>query len=1740
MSIPRMGHHNLEISCFRMGGHGLLLTLFLVLGVFGTGLSQTVLWQPLDSTNGIPPSQTGTPNQVVAQPQIFQAFTLDAGALKSTLAAAPSESKQAAAFSKTLITVPMPDGTVANFRFVEAPIMEPALAKKFPQIKTYLGQGVVDPQAVIRFDLTPAGFHGQVLSPGGTVYIDPSATGDTNVYASYYKRDYARATDDFHCLTDAGSSEQAGMSQIAVKEVVSGGNLRIYRLACAATAEYTTFFNGTVANALAGIVTAINRVDGIYESELAVRLVLVANNDQIVYTNAATDPYSNSVPATLLTQNQSNLDFVIGSANYDLGHVFGTGGGGLAGLSVVGTANKAWGETGMSTPIGDAFYVDYVAHEIGHQFGAHHTFNGTNSSCNGNRTGATAYEPGSGTTIMAYAGICGVDNVQPHSDPYFHSASVEEIINFTTSGIGNSCAVITNTLNNAPTVNAGAAYTIPKGTPFTLTASGSDPDGDPITYCWEERDLGPVTGLGSPDNGSSPIFRSFNPVTSASRTFPRLSDILNNTSAPGEMLPGTNRTMSFRVTARDNRIGGGGVNMAEMQVVVASNAGPFIITSPASRVTWSGAQTVTWNVAGTAGAPTGVANVNILLSTNGGVSFPITLAANTPNDGSEAVALPGIDTTNARIRVEAVGNIFFAISKTNFNIVPPTPQMALNSTALLLENCSATNGLIDPGETVTINFSLKNTGNAPTTNLIVTLLSTNGVMSPSSPQSYGAVPTGGSPVAQPFTFTAAGSCGGSLSAVLQLQDGAANLGTITVPFSLGAVVVVTQTFTNSANINIRDNTSALPYPSGIAISNLTGTVTKVTATLRGFTHTFPDDVDVMLVGPGGQKMLLMSDAGGGGPVTNLTLTLDDAAATSLPDSTVLSSGTNKPTNYDTNTDNFPAPAPGPPYVTNLAVFNGVNPNGTWSLYVQDDGPNDVGNFSQGWTLSITTSNLTCCTGEFVSSDLAIGESVSPGAVNVGSNLTYNVSVTNLGPSIATGVVVSDPLPAGLKFTSAVSSQGSCVTNNGLLTCSLGTLNSGGVATITMVGSGISPGILSNAVNVSTATTEFVTSNNTASAIATVNSFPTISAIGDQVTDQDIPTAPISFLVGDAETSAGSLAVSAISANTNLIPATNFVFGGSSGNRTVVITPAANQYGTTTVAVAVSDGMANSVSTFQLSVRAVNHRPMLGSVPAAFAVDEGSALTFTNAALDTDLPAQLLTFSLSNAPAGATINSSNGVFSWVPSEAQGPSTNQITIIVTDNGVPPLSDAKTFSVTVNEQNTAPVLSPAADQTVVEGHLLVISNTATDADIPANTLTFSLGTNSPSGAAINPTNGIFTWTPSEAQGPATNIITVMVTDDGIPPLSATQTFTVIVLESNLPPVLAPIADQTIVTGQIVTVTNFATDPDLPANQLTFSLGTNTPSGAQIDPVTGLFTWAASLAPGTNPVTVIVTDNGEPNLSAAQSFSIIVTQAMQERVLPPVPDQMVVETETLIVTNLFIDPTTQSNAPSFCLHAGAPAGAAVNATNGIFTWTPTEAQGPSTNAITICAVYPDTLTTNYATFMVTVLETNSPPSLAAITDRVIHAGCTLEITNVASDSDIPVNQLTFSLDPGAPSFASIDPTNGTLIVNTTAADAETTNLITVRVTDDGIPKLSDVKSFTLSIVSAPLLTRIVVTNGIAVASWSSIPAQKYRLQFADSFADTNWSDILPEVTATTPTACQTNAINGVDARFYRVLVVP
>ncbi len=609
-------------------------------------------------------------------PQRYRTVALDIAALEQILASAPLEHgrdlTKPPGSDEVLLSLPLPDGDFGRFSIVEAPIMEPGLAARFPQLKTYRGQGVGDPTATVRFDLTPAGFHAMILSPAGRVYIDPYGRDDSEHYISYWARDATRSDQSYSC----GVTEQASSGLVKsyrASKGDSGATLRTYRTVVAATGEYTVFHGGTVAQGQAAIVTAMNRVNEIYEQEVAIRMVLVANNDLVVYTDGATDPYTNDNGSAMLGENQANLDAVIGSANYDIGHVFSTGGGGIASLRVPCTAGKARGVTGLPAPTGDPFWVDFVAHEMGHQWGGNHTFNGDDGSCaGGNRNGPTAYEPGSGSTIQAYAGICGSQNLQSASDPYFHGISLDEIIAYSTTGNGDTCAVPTATGNSPPAVDAGAAYTIPLDTPFELCGGGTDPDLDPLTFGWEEFDLGPA---GAPDNpvGDAPIFRSFNPTVSPCRTFPRLSDLVTGTLAIGELLPTYARTMNFRLTARDNRSGGGGVNDDATTVTVSDAAGPFRVTAPNTLISLAQGvpTTVTWDVAATDQAPVSCATVDILLSTDGGLTYPTTLAAGVANSGSQSVNLPDDAIFEARIQVRCASSIFFDISDVNFGIGVP-------------------------------------------------------------------------------------------------------------------------------------------------------------------------------------------------------------------------------------------------------------------------------------------------------------------------------------------------------------------------------------------------------------------------------------------------------------------------------------------------------------------------------------------------------------------------------------------------------------------------------------------------------------------------------------------------------------------------------------------------------------------------------------------------------------------------------------------------------------------------------------------------------------------------------------------------------------------------------------------------------------------------------------------------------------------------------------------------------------
>ena len=605
-------------------------------------------------------------------PNIYRTVRADYSELKSLLSKAPAEFSDASKISPVTINLPTPDGGLALFEVVSYSMMEEGLARKFPDFKTFTVKGISDPYATGKLDYNLHGFHAMIQSPSGNYFIDPYSTNETEVYVCYYKRDYSQKQ-SFECLTDIYSSAENKSNFNYRGAIVAGPQLRSYRLAMAATGEYTTFHGGTVPAGLAAIVTAMNRVNGVYEKDLCVRMVLIANNDLIIYTNGSTDPYSNNNGGTMLGQNQTNVDNVIGSANYDIGHVFSTGGGGVAFLRCVCVNGiKAQGVTGLSSPIGDPFYIDYVAHEIGHQYGGNHSFNSTSGGCGGgNRNPGTAWEPGSGSTIMSYAGLCGGDDLQNNSDDMFHTGNFSEMAQFTQFGTGNSCAAITNTGNTPPTITMPASgLTLPIRTPFQLKGTATDTENpNSLTYCWEQIDVGPP---GSPNNpsGDAPIFRSFKPDTSSTRFFPKLSNILNNSQTLGEILPTYSRTLTFRLTVRDNNPGAGGVNNEIVQYSVDASAGPFLVTFPNTAQTLNSnvPHTITWDVANTNAAPVSCSNVNIKLSTNGGQTFDLTLASNTVNDGSETVTLPSINNSNARVKVEAVGNFFFDLSNVNFVI----------------------------------------------------------------------------------------------------------------------------------------------------------------------------------------------------------------------------------------------------------------------------------------------------------------------------------------------------------------------------------------------------------------------------------------------------------------------------------------------------------------------------------------------------------------------------------------------------------------------------------------------------------------------------------------------------------------------------------------------------------------------------------------------------------------------------------------------------------------------------------------------------------------------------------------------------------------------------------------------------------------------------------------------------------------------------------------------------------------
>ena len=606
-------------------------------------------------------------------PTNFKVYELDVQKFKNEILVAKIN-------ESTIIELPTLDG-IKRFSFKEASSLSKGLALKFPVIKSYVAQGIDDPSATARFSFGTDGFHGVIFyTDKPSFYIDPY-TKNYNSYISYSRSSLPQRDHDFSCEVD----EQLDAKEMVVssRRNADDGLLRIFRLALVCSGEYAQFHlndqgiasDASDADKKAAVLSAMNtsmtRINGVYERDLGVRMEIVDNNDQVIFLDAATDAITDGNAGTMINQVQTICDNTIGTANYDIGHIFSIGGAGLAGLGVVCVSgNKARGVTGIGTPMGDPYDIDYVSHEMGHQFGANHT---QNNPCN--RNNSTAVEPGSASTIMGYAGIC-APNVQNNSDDHFHSVNITEMWNKIQTSA--SCAVTTSTGNSAPVIVESEDYSIPKSTPFVLRGNASDVNSNNVlSYNWEQTDTEVASMPPASTSTSGPAFRSNSSISSPNRYMPALPTVIaGSTSSTWEVVPSVAREMNFSLVVRDNATGGGNSARDDMKVTTVDIT-PFTVDGPSTNVEWlvGSNQTINWVVGATDQAPVNTQNVTILLSTDGGVTFPIIVAANTPNDGSEAFVVPNNTTSSARIMIVAVDNIFYNVNSTNFTISEATASI---------------------------------------------------------------------------------------------------------------------------------------------------------------------------------------------------------------------------------------------------------------------------------------------------------------------------------------------------------------------------------------------------------------------------------------------------------------------------------------------------------------------------------------------------------------------------------------------------------------------------------------------------------------------------------------------------------------------------------------------------------------------------------------------------------------------------------------------------------------------------------------------------------------------------------------------------------------------------------------------------------------------------------------------------------------------------------------------------------
>ena len=981
---PQITFMNMKTTC------KLFLIIFLVIGISFKASAQQVVW----SVNNNNPENLSKDKAVSRQsfPQEFKLFSLNIEPLKQQLFSIVNSRSH---LDSTVILLPNADGDLEQFEVYEDSNFEPDLQARFPEIRAYSGRGITDKYATLKLSISPQGIQTMVFrTDKENEFIEPFSQ-DHTVYAVFRSHrekgqmPWFCATEDRKLAADLDTQVQNTFVPDS-----SAGQVKTMRLAQSCNAEYSNFFGATSASQVSLVLAAFNatitRSNGVYEKDLALHLNLISNTTSVIYYNPSTDPYTTLSNWNL--QLQQTLTSVIGSANYDIGHMFGASGGGgnagCIGCVCVDPANssslaKGAGITSPADgiPQGDNFDIDYVVHEVGHQLGANHTFSHSLEGTGVNK------EVGSGITIMGYAGITAQD-VAPHSIDIYHEASIGQI---QTNLAGKSCPVTTTmTANHPPVVSPVSNFTIPITTAFALTGSATDPEGDPITYNWEQNDNSTTSGTGSvasPTKATGPNWLSFSSTASPTRLFPKLSTILAGLAVTPpitggdagtniEALSSVSRTLNFRLTVRDNRpyVPGstiGQTQFTDMVVTVSNTSGPFQVTSPNTNVSWAGgsAQTITWNVANTTAAPVSCANVKISLSTDGGNTFPTVLAASTANDGSEVLTIPVGTTTTARIKVESVGNIFFDISNTNFTVTgaaaTPTNTPTFTPTNTPTPTNTATN---TPTPTNTATFT-------PTATATATFTPTNTATPTFTPTATGtptntATPTD-TPTATPTatatpTFTPTNTPTLTPTVIPTSTSTATNTPTATPTAACTPSVPVTIAGTGTGAIP--DGGSGTPPSYGaarvinFAVSGISGPVTAVSSSIT-LTHTWVGDLDMILRSPGGTvsfvtvSRISVTTAGSFGSSANYSGTYnftDSATGTNIwtVAAGLASTGNIPAGNYRTTAAGGTGQTNPAPFTNLTAAFAGLTSaqiNGIWTLSIRDGAAVDTG--------TVTAANL---------------------------------------------------------------------------------------------------------------------------------------------------------------------------------------------------------------------------------------------------------------------------------------------------------------------------------------------------------------------------------------------------------------------------------------------------------------------------------------------------------------------------------------------------------------------------------------------------------------------------------------------------------------------------------------------------------------------------------------------------------------------------------------------------------------